>query len=305
VFVLTVVALDVLLTFNRLRSLCADKAVIAAALESSATLKLSDDKSSVARREAWSAAAADADSTANTLYVENLPLEIEIETLSAAFSKFGSVKLVSIVRNKDKQCRGFAFIEFASAAEVEAAVKELPARDSKQFYESLTAPSFELANVRVMSKAEWQSRKEQQSEQADGKKRKLNNDSASTEQSIVLIPNALVQVTNIGITDETTSRSLRVDVSAIKPVKFVDWVSGDSAYVRFASAEEATAFLEHISTTETKLGDKVIKGRLLSTDEQTAYWEDVTAKTAGNGSSRGGRGGRGGRGRGHKRTRRE
>jgi cold-inducible RNA-binding protein len=60
------------------------------------------------------------------IYVGNLSYNTDEESLRTAFSAFGQVDNVNIVRDRDSgQPRGFAFVEMANDSEAETAMQQL------------------------------------------------------------------------------------------------------------------------------------------------------------------------------------
>ncbi len=60
------------------------------------------------------------------IYVGNLNFQTDEEALRQAFSQFGQVDNVNIVRDRDTgQPRGFAFVEMANDSEAETAMQQL------------------------------------------------------------------------------------------------------------------------------------------------------------------------------------
>ena len=60
------------------------------------------------------------------IYVGNLNFQTDEEALRQAFSQYGQVDNVNIVRDRDSgQPRGFAFVEMANDSEAEAAMQQL------------------------------------------------------------------------------------------------------------------------------------------------------------------------------------
>ena len=92
------VPIVVLLTFNKLKALCTDVAIIAAALKDSDTVTVSEDGLNVKR----SAELPEADmSKPRTLYVKGFSLEdtgVTIESISEHFSTYGKVMMVRLRR---------------------------------------------------------------------------------------------------------------------------------------------------------------------------------------------------------------
>ena len=66
------------------------------------------------------------------IFVGNLPYQISEDELQAAFSAFGAVDRVHIVRDRDTgQPRGFAFVEMASGEEANKAMSALNGSEMK------------------------------------------------------------------------------------------------------------------------------------------------------------------------------
>jgi RNA recognition motif-containing protein len=60
------------------------------------------------------------------IFVGNLSYQTTEEELQSAFSEYGAVDRVSVVRDRDTgQSRGFAFVEMANAAEANKAIDAL------------------------------------------------------------------------------------------------------------------------------------------------------------------------------------
>jgi RNA recognition motif-containing protein len=66
------------------------------------------------------------------IYVGNLPYSITEDDLNDAFSEFGNVDSVSIIKDKfSGQSKGFGFVEMPNDSEAEEAIKALNERDFK------------------------------------------------------------------------------------------------------------------------------------------------------------------------------
>lgn len=66
------------------------------------------------------------------IYVGNLPYTISEDDLNDAFSEFGEVAGVSIIKDKfSGQSKGFGFVEMPNDSEAEEAIKALNERDFK------------------------------------------------------------------------------------------------------------------------------------------------------------------------------
>lgn len=66
------------------------------------------------------------------IYVGNLPYTISEDDLNDAFSEFGEVASVSIIKDKfSGQSKGFGFVEMPNDSEAEEAIKALNEREFK------------------------------------------------------------------------------------------------------------------------------------------------------------------------------
>lgn len=64
------------------------------------------------------------------IFVGNLSYQTTQNELEAAFSAYGNVERVSLVRDRDTgQSRGFAFVEMTNAEEAQRAISELNGRE--------------------------------------------------------------------------------------------------------------------------------------------------------------------------------
>ena len=60
----------------------------------------------------------------NKIYVSNLPFGTTDELVSAEFSKFGEIKKIDLIRDRDSgHIKGFGFITFCTQQDAESALK--------------------------------------------------------------------------------------------------------------------------------------------------------------------------------------
>ena len=55
----------------------------------------------------------------NTIYIANLPEKITEETIESKFSKFGDIKTIRLIKDKDNKTKGFGYVDY----ETEKAMK--------------------------------------------------------------------------------------------------------------------------------------------------------------------------------------
>jgi len=105
------ISIQLLLTFNRLKSLNATSYMICRSLQYSATLEVDAHKQNVRRRLAYKAPT---DFDHCTLYLEGLPANATIDWMKAIFNKLGFVRYISLPTFKRTGlCKGHAFVEFS------------------------------------------------------------------------------------------------------------------------------------------------------------------------------------------------
>lgn len=134
------VPLTVLLTFNKLKKLTTDSAIVVKALEQaphSTLLTLNADKTAVKRTVASIPAtgaeggdAASDDSDKRTLFVDGIPkvptdgaAEVTVDDIVSIFKALGPVDFVRLSRDKtSKKLTGAAFVEFPTVADAQKAL---------------------------------------------------------------------------------------------------------------------------------------------------------------------------------------
>ncbi|XP_065886873.1 la-related protein 7-like [Dysidea avara] len=192
------VPIEVIASFNKMKSLTQDRTLIVKAMKNSSLLEVSADEQLVRRTTPLSELS---NVDERTLYVENLPLDFTHETLKATFKKYGTVTYVSIPRFKNKLVKGFAFVEFSSAEEANDALKDFVPLTCKE--ETLSSSS-EAVQVEGSRK-----RKRGEMEVEGAKKPKLEEDSKDTT---------------------TASDTIRKDTGPLRVISKVEWIKLKEMY---------------------------------------------------------------------------
>lgn len=66
----------------------------------------------------------------NTLYVGNVPYQLDSESLEAEFANFGTVKSAKIITDRATgRSKGFGFVEMESADQAQACIEGLDGKD--------------------------------------------------------------------------------------------------------------------------------------------------------------------------------
>eukprot|EP00158_Paraphelidium_tribonemae_P010389 Partr_v1_DN5710_c0_g1_i1_m2378 putative La ribonucleoprotein domain family, member 7 len=114
------VPITVLLTFNRLKALTTDPAVIAASLQDSVDLEVAGDNNAVRRTHPLPS---EDDSDTRCVYAKGpFPSDSTLDALQSFFAGFGAVKHLQMRRTRGKgehTFKGSVFVEFATKAEAD------------------------------------------------------------------------------------------------------------------------------------------------------------------------------------------
>lgn len=310
------IPIDTLLTFNKLKAMTTDAAAVAAAMEGSDIVVVSDCKTKLRRKEPLPM---DDNSKQRTLYVKGFPTEedISIEDIEAKFSDFGKVLMVRIRRenNAEKKFKGSAFIEFSTEAEMQKAVDEsntATVNEEGVPSSKVTLSYKETPFVCVMPFAEWLKRKQ---DKKGGKKdkdtsstgkrvREEDEDSAdeAPEKNEEYTKGCILHVENIPADGNFTLYQIKDVFKEKGNVKYVEYNEGDvAAFIRVADVESSEAIKKAVDNGDIKLGEGKITATVLEGAAEEEYWSKIiSASNQGNkrggGGRGGGRGGRGGRG---------
>lgn len=327
------VPISILLTFNKLKSLTTDPETILKAVEDSVVVSISDDKLKLKR---VSDLPVTDDSAARTLYVKGFPTDdsdVNIESISNLFSTYGDILFVKLRRLADKTFKGSCFIEYSAADSVNTAnvaaneggimrlsFKEKPYDCVLPFTEWLQRKKNKReikAKSAPGSSSEVVGVKRERDESSEGAKR----ESAVKDKSTKIDYTERLIIHLSGVPSTATAFTLKDLCKTITTdIKFVELVSEtNTAYLRTINVEATDKILEALDkglnfpapepsessgVVKTEEADAVkMQGRVLTGDEEAAYWKKVGSNSGGGfknkGGGRGGRGrGRGGRGRG-------
>ena len=99
---------------------------------------------------------------ASTVYIENFPNEMTNEDMAKVFKRAGIIRHISMPTFKDKQPKGFCFIEYGSLEQAESACRLFNNCVPEEFTNSACENYIQFKNntqaitqLRVMLKAEW------------------------------------------------------------------------------------------------------------------------------------------------------
>lgn len=253
------VPLDIMLKFNRLKSLTEDKAVVADALKASDVLEVSEDGDSIRRKEPLPATLVPGAFDSATIYAKGFPDNAELEDIEEAFEPFGAVGRVTMRRTKGRNgtFKGSVFVTFDSE---ESAAKAI-AGGIKFMGRPLS---------KVMLKADYIKLKTAERAAAE------EADNAGNVHKFAGVDRVEKGLLRIGIPDMATisQHELRAEVDKYGDLKFFE-ADKDGATARFGvegDAEKAKKALEEAKTT---FSGQVPTYKVLEGEDAENYWTKV------------------------------
>jgi lupus La protein len=304
------VGIDVLLTFNKLKSMTEKVEDVASAVEDSDIVVVSEDGTSLRRANPLPE---DDDTRERSLYAKGFPVDdpdVTIDSMENLFNEYGTVKLIKFRKDfSTKKFKGGVFVEYSSVDEMKGAVaKMLGGGDNKD------EVTFEYKGNKllcVLPMVEWwekhiakQKRKKEAKKIGSNDKKKRSLEDTTPD----FTAGCIVKVSGLP-TEGCSLDNLRILFKEYGDLKFIEWNEGDvTAVCRYANSESATTALSTLEKAECKLNETVLEGKLIEGDEETEYWKryaesskEAAKRQKTQKSGRGGGRGRGGRGRGGKR----
>ena len=129
------------MTFNKIKNILngGNEAIIRKALSRSIVLELSEDQTKVRRKENAPVKSQDEIDDC-TIYVEQIPINSNHESIKSSFERFGKVAYVSLPRyKKSRQIKQFGFVEFEDQESIGKAIQSFKKFDGVLQYASLKA----------------------------------------------------------------------------------------------------------------------------------------------------------------------
>lgn len=297
------VPITTLLTFNKLKQLTTDVAVVAEALKDSETVIVSDDKTKLKRSEPLP----DVDDSAlRTLYVKGYPTddaEVTIDSVREQLSVYGPINYVKLRREtggENAVFKGSVFVEFSKEEDLQKAYKAANEGGSVQL--SYKGTPF----LCVIPFNEWH--KNHQNKLKKTGKRKHEGaqggkeDADADDKDEDFVKGLLLEVGPVP--SDVFEKTFREFLKNHAEVAYVEKVAdSDKVIVRLKSSEEVEKLtnvinqgLKYPETAEQSLTVTAVTG-----DAEKDFYERLKSNQGkshgGRGGGRGGRGGgRGGRG---------
>jgi lupus La protein len=294
------IPLQVLTTFNRLKELTTDVAVIADALKASEIVELNEDKTMIKRRNPLPE---DDTSLPRSIYSKGWPQGTTIEKVAEFYAPYGKVLSVHLRRVKTtKDFKGSLTVEFSTEDEAKAALAAAPQMEghtiTHQTKESWAQEKRDAFQAKKQKKKEQKEQKQQK--EKPGEKRKADDGPQDGDEESY--PRGTI-ISFKGVGEGVNRFDLKPVFAEYGDVAYVDFQDkAVEGLVRYKTAEDASKALKELTESKREFGGSVPTLVLLEGEEEKKYWDVVAAssKAQGKRGGRGGRGGKGGRGRGGK-----
>ncbi|EFA79127.1 Lupus La protein [Heterostelium album PN500] len=297
------VGIEVLATFNKIKSMTTDLQLISDALKDSDSLQLSEDGKMVKRLNPLP----DNEELAKkTLYSKGWPKDTTtMETIQDFFGSYGKVLSVRMRKNnKDKSFKGSALVDLESEEIVNKIIADAPKfGEVELIYQTFLQFDKEKkdqeAHYLSLKKTNKNKRKSESSgDKTDAQEgdEEETTETKKEEVAVELTPGTILSIKSIGT--GLMREDLKATFSQYGEVEYVDFNnSNDFGSIRYKTAESAKRALEAMTTEKKELGGKLPELSILEGEEEQKEFEKIKEKKQAK-SARGGRGGRGGRGRG-------
>lgn len=162
----SVVPLSTFMSFNKIKNLLngGNEAIIKKALMRSSVLELSGDQTKVRRKEDAPVKTQEQIDDC-TIYVEQIPVQSNHESMKSIFERFGAVAYVSLPRyKKSRQIKQFGFVEFEDQESIVKAIQCFKKFDGVLQYASLKAENL----LSIVTHEKEDTEKVEQKDESDG-----------------------------------------------------------------------------------------------------------------------------------------
>jgi len=276
------VTLDVMLNFNRLKSISDDKELIAKALRKSTSglIEVSEDSTKIRRCQDKplpdNTKERKDDVTARSVYVKGFPKDSSLDKLQVFFEQFGSIDTI-FMRRVDKTFKGSVFVTFSSLDAAKAFVEK---EDIKPPGDSELIKMFKEDYFKKKSDEQKQRKKKHtapgEQEKAEKKKEDAEKklDDQMTRGAVLFMK---------GLPQETTMEEVKEFFGKFGSVAWVEYANGDEkALVRFQEAEAESALEKAKAAGEGKvvMKEAELETRILEGEEEKEYWRKMFSDIA-------------------------
>lgn len=265
------VSISVLLTFNRLKALTTDEAVIAAAMKSSELVQVSEDGKQV-RRSPEKPLLDENVITERSIYAKGWPLEgTSIDTVTTLLEGKGcTVRGVRLRRmHASKDFKGSVFAELKDADEARKVVADGIEIDDNKYLVEMKAAYFARKKAERIAKKKASRDEARGKRERDGEGEGDGDANGADETPAEFEEGCVIHIDGIG--PGTQREDLKEVFGVFGDISWVDFSRDDvEGYVRFSEAGKGKEACEKFG--ETKIKDVAPKVRALEGDEEKKFW---------------------------------
>eukprot|EP00911_Craspedida_sp_UC1_P000327 UC1_evm1s250 len=264
------VPIETLLTFNRLKALSEDAAVIAAALSGSELVEVSEDKLKL-RRNPAKPLLDESVLQRRSIYAKGFPVEgTTIDSVTAFWSAKGLlVRSVQLRRDHKRTFKGSVFVELKDEDEAKKVLADGADLDGNALL--IEAKQAYLAR----KKAEHKAKKKGGGDKKDADEG-AEAGGASAESAVPddFLAGAVLHVSKVGA--DASREELKEALGAHGEVAWIDFSREDvEGYVRFTEAGKATAAAVAAKEAPITVKGNAVEIRALEGDEEQKFWIEI------------------------------
>jgi len=263
------IPISVILTFNTLKKLTVDTAVVVAAAKNSNIVEVNEAGVGLRRKVPFDASTKD-DEVKRRIYAAGFPgLNIRWEKVRDAFKSCGKVTYVRLRRDKDtKSFLGSVFVDFATEAAAAKAVETTPDYEGTK-----------LTDVKMFLTWLRESRADKGGRGGKKTGHGVKQETVETVEEINKEETNKFVLRVSGYPEDSAWQDIKrtfVDFSESKGLEtspaFVDLFEG-VAFLRYnATPEDCKSMLEEIQKSKPKIGETEVTVEAASPEERAAYW---------------------------------
>ncbi|GAB1604810.1 lupus La protein-like [Argonauta hians] len=275
------VTMEIMLKFNRLKTLSEDAQVICDAIKKSKSglMEVNEDSTKIRRSSEKplpeNTRERREEMSNRTLYVKGFPVNLTLDDLMQFFEKYGELESLVMKKNGDKTFKGSAYVVFMQKDKLENFLKT----------EDLKYGENELLKYRKNEYYKMKNEKRRQhKEEVMKEKQEQQLKKMEEKEKVVIVPGSVLHLS--GFTKELDIDIIRTFFSDFAGVAWVDYIKGDSeAWVRFHDENQAVEVLEKARDADSKkivLKENDLTGDVLEGDAEKEHWRKISeAKSAG------------------------
>ncbi|KAM9959407.1 hypothetical protein ACTFIR_000482 [Dictyostelium discoideum] len=273
------ISIDVIASFNRMKTISTDLQLITEALKKSTRLQVSEDGKMVRRLDPLP----ENIDCGKTLYSKGWPEDTTIEKVQEFFNANGGHKVISVrLRKKsDKSFKGSLLADFETEEVVNKIISEAPKLGEKELiYQTFKQFSdekkdekekfFASTNGDKKRKAKKEADRENGDDDNDGD----NKDVKKEEEEEVMVPGVILCFKGVG--KGLHRGDIKEIFSQYGEVQFVGYNSDEeNGSVRYKTAESCKRAMESLTETKKEIGGQIPTYNLLEGEEEKKEWEKI------------------------------